>query len=126
MNKKKTLKLKKYLFEEKKVCIFQDLNQGPLDPNLLTLPLHHEVSSEDRKKTSKVLVQSNQVMAGDSKIQKLKLFFEKFYVTKKSKNVEIVFIILKAKSGSIAIKIRQPFIWTDPYLPGLFQGRRKV
>jgi hypothetical protein len=120
MNKKS---YKKIYLRKKKVCIFQDLNQGPLDPKLLTLPLHHEVSSEDRKKTSKVIVQSNQVMSEDSKIQKLyslKLFFEKFYVkTKKSKNVEIVFSILKAKSGSIAIKIRQPFIWTDPYLPGL-------
>ena len=48
------------------------------------------------------------------------LFFGKFYVTKKSKNVEIVFGISKAKSGSIAIKIRQPFLWTDPYLRGLF------
>ena len=37
-----------------------------------------------------------------------------------SKNVEIVFSIPKAKSGSIAIKIRQPFLWTDPYLRGLF------
>ena len=44
------------------------------------------------------------------------LFFGKFYVTKKPKNVEIVFGISKAKSGSIAIKIRQPFLWTDPYL----------
>jgi hypothetical protein len=62
-----------YLFEEKKVYIFQDLNQGPLGPKLLTLLLDHEVSSEDRKKTSKVIVQSNQVMAGDSKIQKLQI-----------------------------------------------------
>ena len=44
------------------------------------------------------------------------LFFGKFYVTKKSKNDEIVFRISKAKSGSIAIKIRKPFLWTDPYL----------
>ena len=56
---------------KKKFWIFQDLNPGPLDLKLLTLPLDHEASSEDRKKTSKVIVQSNQVMAGDSKIQKL-------------------------------------------------------
>ena len=30
--------------------IFQDLNQGPLDLKLLTLPLDHEIISEDRKK----------------------------------------------------------------------------
>ena len=36
-----------------------------------------------------------------------------------SKNVAIVFSIPKAKSGSIFIKIRPPFFWTDPYLPGL-------
>ena len=48
----------------------------------------------------------------------MKLFFEKFYTAKKS-NVEIVFNIPKAKSGSISIKIRQPFLWTDPYLPDL-------
>ena len=35
------------------------------------------------------------------------------------KNVEIVFRIPKAKSGSITIKIRQPLFWTDPYLPDL-------
>ena len=44
------------------------------------------------------------------------LFFGKFYVTKKSKSVEIVFGKSKAMSGSIIIKIRQPFLWTDPYL----------
>ena len=60
-----------YSFDKKKFWIFQDLNQGPLDLKLLTFPLDHEASSEDRKKTSKVIVQSNQVMAGDSKIQKL-------------------------------------------------------
>ena len=49
------------------------------------------------------------------------LFFGKFYVTKKSKNVEIVLGISKAKSGSIAIKIRQPFLWTDSYLHCLTQ-----
>ena len=47
MNKKS---YKKIYLRKKKVCIFQDLNQGPLDPKLLTLPLDHEVSSEDRKK----------------------------------------------------------------------------
>ena len=50
-----------------------------------------------------------------------------------SKNVEIFFShrelknsfsslcfsIPKAKSVSISVKIRQPFLWTDPYLPGL-------
>ena len=61
-----------YSFDQKKFWIFQDLNPGPLDLKLLTLPLDHEVSSEDRKKTSKVIVQSNQIMAGDSKIQKFK------------------------------------------------------
>ena len=69
-----------------------------------------------------VIMQSKLFMAGDSKFWKLytlMLFFGKFYVTKKSKNVEIVFSIPKAKSGSIAIKIRQPFLWTDPHLPGL-------
>ena len=30
--------------------MFQDLNPGPLDLKLLTLPLDHEASSEDRKK----------------------------------------------------------------------------
>ena len=35
---------------KKKFWIFQDLNQGPLDLKLLTLPLDHEASSEDRKK----------------------------------------------------------------------------
>ena len=44
------------------------------------------------------------------------LFFGKFYVTKKSKSVEIVFGISKTMSGSIAMKIRQPFLWTDSYL----------
>ena len=33
--------------------------------------------------------------------------FEKFYKAKKSKNVEIVFRIPKAKSGSNSMKIRQ-------------------
>ena len=37
------------------------------------------------------------------------LFFGKFYVTKKSKSVEIVLGISKAMSGSIAMKIRQHF-----------------
>ena len=36
---------------KKKFLIFQGLIQGPLDPKLLTLPLHHEVSNEDRKKS---------------------------------------------------------------------------
>ena len=45
--------------------------------------------------------------------------FEKFYKAKKYKDVEIVFSIPKAKSGSISIKIRQPSLWTDPYLPDL-------
>ena len=49
------------------------------------------------------------------------LFFGKFYVTQKSKNVEIVLGISKAKSGSIAVKIRQPFLWMDPYLHCLFR-----
>ena len=40
-------------------------------------------------------------------------------MAKKYKNVEIVFSIPKAKSGSISIKIRQPSLWTDPYLPDL-------
>ena len=35
---------------KKKFWIFQDLNQDPLDLKLLTLPLDHEASSEDRKK----------------------------------------------------------------------------
>ena len=48
------------------------------------------------------------------------LFFGKFYVTKKSKSVEIVFGISKTMSGSIAMKIRQPFLWTDSYLHCLF------
>ena len=50
------------------------------------------------------------------------LFFGKFYVTKKSKSVEIVFGISKAMSGSIAMKIRQPFLWTDPYLHCLIKA----
>ena len=65
------------------------------------------------------MMQSKLFMAGDSKFRKLQtlmLFWGKFYATKKSKNAEIVFGISKAKSGSIAIKIRQPFLWTDPYL----------
>ena len=33
-----------------------------------------------------------------------------------SKNVKIDFSITKAKSGSIVLKITQPFFWTDPYL----------
>ena len=41
---------KKYSFDKKKFWIFQDLNQGPLDLKLLTLPLDHEASSEDWKK----------------------------------------------------------------------------
>ena len=49
------------------------------------------------------------------------LFFGKFYVTKKSKSVEIVFGISKTMSGSIAMKIRQPFLWTDPYVPDLIE-----
>ena len=53
------------------------------------------------------------------------LFFGKFYVTKKPKNVEIVFGISKAKSGSIATKIRQPFLWTDPYLHCLWKAPLK-
>ena len=39
-----------YPFDRKKFWIFQDLNQGPLDLKLLTFPLDHEASSEDRKK----------------------------------------------------------------------------
>ena len=39
-----------YSFDKKKFWIFQDLNPGPLDLKLLTLPLDHEASSEDRKK----------------------------------------------------------------------------
>ena len=35
---------------EKKVWLNWDLNPGPLDSKLLTLPLDHEVSSEVRKK----------------------------------------------------------------------------
>ena len=46
-------------------------------------------------------------------------FLRNFLVAKKSKIVEIVFSIPKAKSGSISIKIRQPLFWTDPYLPDL-------
>ena len=49
----------------------------------------------------------------------MKLYFEKFYIAEKSKDVEIVLSIPKAKSGSISIKIRQPSLWTDPYLPDL-------
>ena len=70
-------------------------------------------------------MQSKSFMAGDSKFQKLQtlmLFFGKFYVTKKSRNVKIVFGISRAKSGSIAIKIRQPFLWTPPYLQCLLKG----
>ena len=47
-----------YSFDKKKFWIFQGLIQGPLDPKLLTLPLDHEVTSEDRKnhfKNSKVV-----------------------------------------------------------------------
>jgi hypothetical protein len=49
----------------------------------------------------------------------LKLYFEKIYIAEKSKDVEIVFSIPKAKSGTISIKIKQPSLWTDPYLPDL-------
>ena len=56
----------------KKVLIFQGLFQGPLDPKWLILPLDHEVGTvKTEKKTCKVIVQSIQVMAGDSKIQKM-------------------------------------------------------
>ena len=82
--------------------------------HITSQPLHNFFS-----KTSKVMMQSKLFMAGDSKFRKLQtlmLFWGKFYATKKSKNAEIVFGISKAKSGSIAIKIRQPFLWTDPYL----------
>ena len=48
-------------------------------------------------------------------------FLRNFIVAKKSKNVEIVFSIPKAKSESISIKIRQPLFWTDPYLPDLLR-----
>mgnify|MGYP000231976637 CR=1 FL=1 len=38
------LKLKIFInLRKQKVCIFQGLIQGPLDPKLLTLPLDHEV-----------------------------------------------------------------------------------
>ena len=53
-------------------------------------------------------------------------FLRNFIVAKKSKNVEIVFSIPKAKSGSISIKIRQPLFWTDPYLPDLAFGMLKT
>ena len=46
-------------------------------------------------------------------------FLRNFIVAKKSKNVEIVFSIPKAMSGSMSIKIWQPLFWTDPYLPDL-------
>ena len=58
----------KFFIHLTKFWIFQGLIQGPLDPKLLTLPLAYEVTSEDRKKKH---LQPNQVMAGDSKIQKL-------------------------------------------------------
>ena len=64
-------------------------------------------------------MQSKLFMAGDSKFQKLQtlmLFFGKFYVTKKSRNVKIVFGISRAMSWIIDIRIRQPLLWTDPYL----------
>ena len=48
----------------------------------------------------------------------MKLYFEKIYIAEKSKDV-VVFSIPKAKSGSISIKIKQPSLWTDPYLPDL-------
>ena len=38
-----------YSFDKEKFWNFQGLIQSPLDPQLLTLPLDHEVSSEDRK-----------------------------------------------------------------------------
>ena len=58
-----------YSFDKNKFWIFQGLIQGPWDPKLLTLPLDHEASTKDRKKSFKM--RSNQVMVGDSKIQKL-------------------------------------------------------
>ena len=77
---------------------------------------------KSEKNTSKVIVQSNQVLAGNSKFKSCRFwscFLRNFIVAKKSKNVEIVFSIPRAKSGSISIKIRQPLFWTDPYLPDL-------
>ena len=67
--------------------------------HITSQPLHKKFS-----KTSKVIVQSNLIMEGDSKIQKLKnlkLVFEKFYTTKMSKNVEIVLVYLKQSLGPL-------------------------
>ena len=63
-------------------------------------------------------------MSGKFEIQNL----EKFNSLKQSqcdlkstKSCHNLFSIPKAKSGSIPIKIRQPFIWTDPYLSDLMK-----
>ena len=88
------------------------------DPKLLTLPLHHKVRNEDRKKRS--LWSLIRLWPKIHKFKSCRIwgcFLNKFYKAKKSKNVEIVFSI--PKSGSISIKIRQPFFWMDPYLPHL-------
>jgi hypothetical protein len=37
-----------------------------------------------------------------------------------------IILIPWAKSGSIPIKIRQPFLWTDPYLPDLIINLKKI
>ena len=72
-----------------------------------------------------VFMQCKLFIAGDSKFWKLssfKLVFENFWMTKKSKNDEIVFRISKVKSGSNAIKIRKPFLLTDSYLQCLINS----
>ena len=93
------------------------------------LPHNHEVSSEVRKK---ILLRSLcSLIRFWREIKKFKscrvwsCFLRNFIVAKKSKNVEIVFSIPKAKSESISIKIRQPLFWTDPYLPDLAWGAKK-
>ena len=79
---------------------------------------------KSEKKPSKVIVQSKSGYGGRFKNSKVvcrfwSYFLRYFIYQKMSKNVEIVFSIPKAKSGSISVKIRQPFLWTDPCLPGL-------
>ena len=62
------------------------------------------------------------LMSGKFEIQSLEKFDsikQSQYDLKSTKSCHNLFRIPKAKSGSIPIKIRQPFLWTDPYLPDI-------
>ena len=72
-----------------------DLNPSPLDERPVTYPHNQPTNRCFFSKIFDVIMQCKLFMAGDSKFWKLssfKLVFENFWMTKKSKNDEIVLI----------------------------------